>query len=338
MPIDKNKLIRFQVLDRCFSDRVNKYYMEDLIRECNAALRNADCTAQSVSRSSIFVDIQQMTTNPNWPGANLLERKHSSDGRRRYYRYEDPNYSIWKRDMDEYQLSQLQSILLMLRQFRDFPQYNAIEDVIEQLEEAYRFKLDDAEGVIAFESNENLDALTLVGSLFSHICHRHVLKVLYQPFQKEALEYVVHPHYLKQYNRRWFLIGLTVSEDGRRGRTVLPLDRIQSVEQIVGEYIESDKDLEDLFDDQIGVTLMKCDAVDVKLQFTAKRFLYVVTKPLHASQRIVSKEDGIVSIRVKPNKELYQTLLSFGGDVKVLEPTEVASQMKEEIERMRNCY
>lgn len=338
MPVDKNKLIRFQALDRCFSDQVNKYYLEDLIHVCNQALKDADCKIQSISRSSIFTDIAEMTTNPNWSGAELIDRSESSDGRRRFYRYKDPHYSIWRRDLNDGQLAQLQSILLMLRQFKDFPQASAIEDIIRQFEKSYNFELEDADGVIAFESNENLDALSLVGTLFSHISHKKVLKITYQPFQKSQIEYTLHPHFLKQYNRRWFLIGLTISREGQRSRSVFPLDRIVSIEQLPGEYIPSNIELDDLFYDQIGVTLTKDDPVVLKLQFSQARFPYVLTKPIHPSQKVVSKDEGIISIEVKPNKELFQTLLSFGSDVQILEPAELKEKHEAEIEKMRALY
>lgn len=338
MPVDKNKLLRFQTLDRCFSDQVNVYYIEDLIDACNQALDKADCDAKSISRSSIFNDIVEMTTNPDWPGAELIERSESKVGRRRYYRYKDSKFSIWKRDLDEYQLSQLQSIMLMLRQFKDFPQIDAIEDIIRRFEDQYKFKLEEADGIIAFESNENLDALSLMGILFSHISHKRVLKIVYKPFNKPSIESVIHPHFLKQYNRRWFLIGLTVSGNGMKGRSVFPLDRIESIEQIAGEYIPSKMDLEDIFYDQIGVTLTKGNPVIVKLQFTPNRYNYVITKPIHPSQKEVDREERIITIEVRPNKELYQTLLSFGADVRVLEPENVVSDLLRMIKNMNDAY
>lgn len=338
MPIDKNKLIRFQALDRCFSDQARKYYIEDLKNECNRALANAGCAVRSISRNTVYSDIKEMTTNPEWPGANLIDKSESTERRRRYFRYKDPKFSIWKRDLDDCQLAQLQSIMLMLRQFKDFPQVDAIEDIIRQFEKQYKFKLGDVEEVIAFESNENLEALSLVGILFSYISHKNVLKIVYEAFNRPSKTYVVHPHFLKQHSRRWFLIGLSIYEDGKKSRSVFPLDRIKSIEQISGEYIPSDKDLEEIFYDQIGVTLTKCDPVVVKLQFSSDRYPYVLTKPLHPSQKIVSEEAGIITIEVRPNKELYQALFAFGDDVKVLEPDIVVTELRDKIRKMNDLY
>ena len=39
MPINKNANIRYRVLDRCFRDKRHRYFIEDLIDECDEALR-----------------------------------------------------------------------------------------------------------------------------------------------------------------------------------------------------------------------------------------------------------------------------------------------------------
>lgn len=335
MPVDRKKNICFQILDRCFSDQQHKYFYKDLRKAVDEAMENEGYV--SPGRSTLYGYIEELTNSLEYPGAELIDEKESTVGRSRYFRYKNPTFSIWQRSLDGFNLSQLQSILLMLRQFKGFPQYDAIEDIIDQIEKSYHISLADAEEVIAFESNENTDALSLVGTLFSHITHHQVLKVVYHPFQKDPIPYTIHPHFLKQYNRRWYLIGLSISEDGKRGRGVFALDRITSIEQLPDEYITSDKDLEELYDDHIGVTITKEEPVKIKLQFTPKRFQYVVSKPIHTSQHNYT-DDCTVTIKVKPNKELFQTLLSFGSDVQVLGPAEVREKMREEINKMQNNY
>ena len=56
------------------------------------------------------------------------------------------------------------------------------------------------------------------------------------------------------------------------------------------------------------------------LRFYGNRLNYVLSKPIHKSQKQVEgKEDEIV-IRVKPNKELCQQIFSFLPDVEVVSP------------------
>ena len=39
MPVDKQVLLRYQVLNRCFRNRYREYTIDDLVDECNKALR-----------------------------------------------------------------------------------------------------------------------------------------------------------------------------------------------------------------------------------------------------------------------------------------------------------
>ena len=61
-------------------------------------------------------------------------------------------------------------------------------------------------------------------------------------------------------------------------------------------------------------------AQEIVLRFYGNRLNYVLSKPIHKSQKQVKgKEDEIV-IRVKPNKELCQQIFSFLPDVEVVSP------------------
>lgn len=41
MPTNKHAIIRYQALDKCFSNRYRKYYIDDLIKVCNKALEES---------------------------------------------------------------------------------------------------------------------------------------------------------------------------------------------------------------------------------------------------------------------------------------------------------
>lgn len=62
MPTNKNAIIRYQALDRCFSDFLHRYYMEDLIEACAEALYQYT-GYDSVSRRTVFDDIPLWKAN-----------------------------------------------------------------------------------------------------------------------------------------------------------------------------------------------------------------------------------------------------------------------------------
>ena len=55
MPVDKQVLLRYQVLNKCFRNRYREYTIDDLVDECNEALRKAD--KPDVSKRTVQNDI-----------------------------------------------------------------------------------------------------------------------------------------------------------------------------------------------------------------------------------------------------------------------------------------
>lgn len=335
MPIDKNKLVRLQVLDRCFSDRSRYYFVKDLQDKCKEALEREGVSCPDVARRTIYKDIAEIEGNGKW---NVLFEEPGRIGHKRYYRYADPHYSIWCNDLNELQLNQLKSMLLMLRQFQGLPQYDKMEDIIEELQQKYGFTLADTENAISFDTNLYVEGLDFLSPIFAAIINKQCLSIMYQPFGKEQRVWLVHPYYIKQYNGRWFLLGLTENK-GARKITNFALDRIKSIEPSAQTYVPTDIDFEeDYFAELMGVTQMDGEAISILLSFSKNRFPYVVSKPLHPSQRMVDKEKCQISIMVKPTKEFYQQILSFGPDVEVLSPVSVREEVSQRIKNMLSLY
>ena len=58
MPTNKNAQLRYQILDRCFSDYHHKYTIDDLIKKVNEAL--FDLCGTQISIRQIREDIKYM--------------------------------------------------------------------------------------------------------------------------------------------------------------------------------------------------------------------------------------------------------------------------------------
>jgi hypothetical protein len=122
------------------------------------------------------------------------------------------------------------------------------------------------------------------------------LKFEYNAGYEEHLSVVFHPHFLKEYNSRWFLFGRMDKGDG----TILEvgncaLDRIVGDIAIVDDisYIAAPNEhYLHYFDDIIGVTYVS-DAPVEKVIFAGspKEIQFILTKPLHWSQRCPSQDE-----------------------------------------------
>ena len=119
-------------------------------------------------------------------------------------------------------------------------------------------------------------------------------------------------------------------------------DRIQElqVEESVAFIPNKEIDFEHYFDDVFGVTIPASDVEKIKvvLQFSKKQYPYIVSKPLHHSQEIVDDENCILAVEVRPTYEFTQLILSFGKDVKVLEPAPYRQEIIDNIRKNLQNY
>lgn len=328
---NKHQYSRYRALDKCLRNKRKCYYIEDLIDACERALREEfyDSTI-CVSRRTILNDMNYMESDAGYQ-ADILRIQ---DGKRKYYRYADPEFSIEKTPLTDDEMQKLQETVFMLARFKS--QFPWMEELLTELQT--RFHLDGhTESVIGFDNNIDFQGFDFIEPLFQHIINKQTIELAYKPFELPEQHWTLHPYFIKQYNNRWFLFARN-DADGMIINAAL--DRIVSIKTAKQKYIENnDIDFNEYFDDVIGVTIpLNAQAEHILLRFTPNRLPYVLSKPLHMTQKIKDRENGLVEITVIPNRELEATILGFGSDVEVLQPQSLREQIKEKINKMKNYY
>ena len=94
MPTNKNAQLRYQILDRCFSDFSRKYEIQDLVDKVNDALY--DLYGTEVSLRQIREDMKYMRDRVTY---NAPIKAYQYDGKKCYYRYEDRDFSIFNNEL-----------------------------------------------------------------------------------------------------------------------------------------------------------------------------------------------------------------------------------------------
>ena len=311
---NKHAQIRYKVLDDCFSNFRRKYYFDDLMEKCNEALRELygdDHTG--IKTRTLRGDISYIRDRA---GESGIEVEVKDDGNGFYYRYSEPDFSIFKRGLGEDDLAQLKETILMLQRFKGMPNFDWMSELVVKLEDKLNLR-GVSHSVVGYDENSAYTGLDWFQELFDAIINKIVLHIQYKTFADVTYDWTIHPYYIKEYNNRWFLFGLNEEQNTIYN---VPLDRIWDLEQIHKEYIPSDIDFETYLDDVVGVSVFPGKKETIRLQFTQHWFPYVVTKPIHQSQRIVDNDNRIVEISVIPNNELNALILSFGKEVEVLSP------------------
>jgi len=323
MSINKNALLRYQVLDRCFRNSGRKYFWQDLLDEINKALEEFNGPGSGIKRRQLFDDIRFMESEQGW-GIPLDKNR---DGRKVYYRYSDSEFSISNQPLNESEVSQIEAAISVLSRFSGAPQFETVQEMIPVLKD--RLGLDHtSKEVIGLESNIDLKGIEYLSRLYDAITKEEVLEIEYKDFKSdEPFKLTFHPYYLKQYNSRWFVLGLNEELDIPTWN--LALDRIESINQTRKVYQPTDIDWNDYFYDIIGVTRFQDKEPEkVDLDFSKEVAPYVETKPLHPSQKSKWIDGKLrVSIEVIPNYELESLILSFGEKVRVIEPPELKNKI-----------
>ena len=335
MPKSKNAEYRFLILDRCFSNHRIKYTYEDLLRIVNEKLYEND--AEGISSRQLRDDLRTIREILHSKNAEVELEVKILEGKKCYYQYSDPDFSIYNNELSPSEIQNLRSTIEMLRKYRGLPTNGWLEEVVSNLEVKFGLK-GKAENLVSFSQNENYEGLKYLSDIIDATINHQPLKIDYITANGDQYKHLFHPYYVKQYNGRWFVFGLDEKEDRIKN---LALDRIQKFSELKSVFRKNETiDFNSYFDKVVGVTMPdeSNSEEEIRLKFSPRRFKYVTSKPLHKSQTIISEEECIVSLRLYYTKELEQQLFSYGPDVEVLSPQWIRESFSNKIAECMKKY
>ena len=327
MPVNKNAYLRYQILDQCFSSKHRKFSFDELVDFVS------DKLGYNISPRQIRDDIANLRIGPYY--APIEATRY--DGKKCYYHYSYSDFSIFKNELTTEELTNLRSTIKMLNRYRGIPANAWLEEVISNLE--YRFGVKaNSENLISFEQNDMLKGLEHLSGLIDVTINHQTIELSYKSYGKDKRQIQVYPYYIKQYNGRWFLFGMNATKNRIESYA---LDRIEEYGLSDKPFVKNESvDFSTFFDDVIGVSVPYDDNIvteEIVLRFSEKRFPYVVSKPIHHTQKVLD-EPYTISIKVKPNRELSQQIFSFIPDVEVLSPEWLRNEIRDKIQENLKKY
>lgn len=335
MPVNRNALIRYKTIDACLRNRRRRWTLANLIDKVSEALYDYEGMEKGISRRTIQADIQMMRSDKLGYNAPIIivEKK--------YYTYEDPAYSITNIPLSEHDLTRMTEAVEVLKQFRGFSHFQHLNDVVQKLEGHVYASSHNQRTIVDFEKNEHLRGLSHLGPIYDAIVREQTLLVRYQSFRaKSASEMHLHAWWLKEFKNRWFVVG---TKNATRGIITLALDRIVELKIDETEAYRPNLDghtPEDYYLHAIGPTVARVRPQLVTILVTPEHAPYVLTKPLHHSQQVVSEggEGTVITIMVEHNFELEREILGFADGMKVLGPEKLRKAIQWKLRKAADTY
>lgn len=343
MPINKDALKRYRVIDELLSDPNHDYTTDDILR----AVKREGC---EVSLRMIQKDILAIDEE----FGKEVER---NKGGRGTVRYKDQSEPIFSKKLTDDEKEVLREVLATLGQFDGLDNFTWLDLLKRKL--SFQPKPNQIP-LISFSKNEGLQMPhNLLGRLFTAISRKKVIRIRYTVFGGKTKEHTVYPYQLKQFNDRWFLLCTPLANEEFEYNpefiATFALDRIDEKFDYVEEeaYIETPVDLNERFNEIIGVTLRKeAEVEEVLFAVKPGSLPYIQTKYLHNTQIQIDGEweenlrkqyPGLsdcrfFSLECRPNHELYSRFASFSDQVILLEPAYMREEMRKQMEASFRNY
>lgn len=190
---------------------------------------------------------------------------------------------------------------------------------------------------ISFDLAEPTSGVEHISKILFAIKDNFKVKIEYKRFQDDtAFETNIAPGLIKEYKKRWYLIAWNLDLEEFR---TYGLERIVSLE-LGSENFDKKliKDCKELFTHVIGISSPTEEPELVELSFEAYQGKYIKTLPLHHSQTVLEDNENEyrILLKVVPNFELIQLILSHREKVEVIKPKWLRDEIKQICKKIAN--
>ncbi len=189
---------------------------------------------------------------------------------------------------------------------------------------------DQARTFISFDSEDAVRGVEFISRILFALKNWREVNITYQRFIDEApFQVKVKPGLLKEYQNRWYLIGIHSAKGEVRNYA---LDRMKNLEVGVSQFRGNEiEGIRERYDHVVGISGSNLDPMLIKLTVSPDQSAYMETLPWHPTQEVESEtEKGTVfSLFVAPNYELIKLVLGEGGHILHIEPESFRNSVDE---------
>jgi predicted DNA-binding transcriptional regulator YafY len=331
MPLNRDAYSRYRLID--IRLRKKPYpHLEELIEYIGEKLD------KPVSKRTVQLDLQEMRYSQalNFCAPIIYDKGEKT------YRYSDDTYSISTLPVSADELHGLDFAISILDQFKHLPAIKEFEDAIKRIASTVKMNKE-ARGesdYIQLDKPFIIKGIEFVEPILKAISERRVLKFTYQKHGSDiTTQNLLEPYLIKEAKNFWYVIGRRINKEEDKILT-FALDRILDLQLTDETFHEENVDRKNFFKNVVGVTIGGGEPQKVVLSFSPIQGKYIKTIPIHQSQQILkeTQKELQVSLDVVINHELKMQLLSYGENVKVIQPKTLADEIRASAKRMMALY
>lgn len=192
---------------------------------------------------------------------------------------------------------------------------------------------------IHFEKRKPQGTEHLYGVLHA-IKNQFLIKFVYQKYWEDDLsERLVEPYALKEFKNRWYVLSKDLGDNKIKS---FSLDRIKDLEISNKKFqFPKDFDVNEHYKYCFGIISPNdLKPENVILSFNVFQGKYIKSLALHDSQEILIDNDVELRIQLKLfiTHDFFMELLSFGENLKVIEPQSLIHDIKSTVRKIQGIY
>ena len=336
MPHVKNALIRYRIIDRAIRSEFQSYPSKVKLRELCEEHLFGSVSGENICDSTIEKDLFAMRMEYDAPIKYSVKF--------RGYYYEDPSFTIDDTPLTADDVSALKFAASTIAQFRNtdfFKEYGfALDRIIERIDSTkHDVKSGNDNEIIQFETGYGNSGQEYINVLLNAIDSKVQIWFDYTNFAtEEKKRRKVTPLLIKEYRNRWYLISYDLVKDRI---ATFGLDRISNLElsdEKASAPVYFNPDV--YFKHSVGITVTGDQPVEVTFKANNLAAKYINSQAFHPSQEIVKegKKRTTFKLNVLLTEELIRNMLSYGGEIEVLEPLSLREEIIKRVSLMVERY
>jgi len=277
-----------------------------------------------VSRKTIQRDIEYMRYQLDAPIEYVAKY--------RGYVYTEEQYQLPAIAIKESDLFGVYLAEKLLVQYEGTPIYDSLCSVFKKIEDSLPGKtttdpVADQKKFTVFPHYSTSIAPEIWDTITSCLRSSAQVEIKYKTPGNDAVSRILDPYHGVRFEGDWYVVGYCHLRDDVR---TFSLSRIMEAKTTGKTFIiPDDFDFQQLSGSHFGVHWSEGE-VDVKLKFSKRMADYVTERTWHPSQKVSTCKNGDVDVSMTVNHllELKRWVLSWGADVKVVEPAYFADDIE----------